>query len=522
MDADDLTSNAAVDAIIDRARRCAADKSVQSEAMAALCDQGAFAAAADIAHAALSKFPESPAINLAALRIFNALKNSDAAADAARVLCQHRPEAPGAWERWAVHATAAGKFADARIAFKAALERAPRASILWNGLADAALRCGVLPEAEAALRQSLSLDARQAPAAGQLGRLLMKRGALDEAERWLKHSIDCAPDIAAVYINLAVVRLRRKRPKEALVAAAAGVRLAPTVAATHAILGQVLVEMEHYERAAGSFRTALTCDPAHADAAYGLARTLAKSGDHDAAVVAVDAYLTLRPHDAQAIHMRRAWAREHVTSAPDDYVRMLFDGVADHFDIHLEGTLAYDAPRRAAALLKKSYPARGHFLSLCDVGCGTGLMAQALTEHYAIPERTGVDLSPQMLEQARAKGLYSELLAGEGVAALTGMKRRFDLITALDMLIYVGDAGPFLHAAARRLVRGGALALSLETADNVTDVRLELTARFSHNKAHVTAQAQKEGLRLVHGIDVALRREAGADVQGHIAVFERA
>jgi predicted TPR repeat methyltransferase len=518
----DLISHAAISAIVERASRSAADKSAQAEAMTALCDLGAYAAAADVARAALLKFPESPAINLAALRIFHALKDNAAAAAAAKALCQHRPDAPGAWERWAVYATAAGQHADARSAFKAALERAPKATILWNGLADAALRCGALPEAEAALRQSLSLDARQASTSGQLGRLLMKRGALAEAEKWLIHSIDCAADIPAVYINLAVVRLRAKRPKEALLAAAAGARLAPSLAAAHAIMGQVLVEMEQYESAAASFRTALACDPAHPDAAYGLARTLAKMGNHDGAVEAVDAYLALRPHDPQAIHMRRAWSRAHVTSAPDDYIRMLFDGVADHFDLHLEGTLAYDAPQRAAALLKETYPARNHFQTLCDVGCGTGLMAKALAAHYEIPERLGVDLSPLMLEQARAKALYSELIAGEGVATLAGMERRFDLITALDMLIYVGDAAPFLRETAKRLVPGGALALSLETADDIADVRLELTARFSHNKAHVIAQAEKEGLRLVRGNDVALRREAGAEVKGYIAVFERA
>ncbi len=517
----DIISNAATSAIVQRAQAATADKAVQVEALTALAARGAFEPASGIAHAALSRFPESPAVNLAALRIFSALNDSESAAGAAKLLCRHRPDAPGAWERWAVHAITAGHFDDARVAFKAALERTPEAPMLWNGLADAAIQCAALPEAETALRRSLELDPRQAPTAGQLGRLLMKRGALAEAERWLTHSIDCGPEIVAVYINLAAVRLRLKRPKEALAAAAAGARMAPKFANGHTILGQVLVEMEQYERAADSFRTALACDPVHADAAYGLARALAKAGHPERAVAAVDTYLALRPHDAQAIHMRRAWAREPVTSAPDDYVRMLFDGVADHFDDHLEGALAYDAPHRAAALLKEIHPARDRFQALCDIGCGTGLMAKALAEHYAIPARVGVDLSTQMLAQARAKALYSELIAGEGVATLAGLERRFDLITALDMLIYVGDAGPFLREAARRLAPGGALAVSLETAEDVTDVRLELTARFSHNKAHVIAQAQKEGLHLTRGIDVALRREAGVDVKGYIAVFAR-
>ncbi len=518
----DLTSRAAAEALVARARRAADDKALQVETLAALAALGAFGHGPDLARAALSRFPESPAVNLAALRIFTGLKDREAAADTAELLCRYRPDAPGAWERWAIHATAAGRFTEARTAFKAAIERTPRAPALWNGLADAAIQCAELAEAEAALRQSLALDGRQAPPAGQLGRLLMKRGALKEAEQWMEHAIACDPTITAVQLNLAAVRLRSRRPKEALAAAAAAVRLAPKLASTHAIYGQALVELSRHDEARKAFRIALACDPANAEAAYGLARALAKSGHTDQAVAAADAYLALRPDDAQARHMRRAWARERATSAPDEYIRTLFDGVADQFDAHLEGALAYDAPRRATALLKETYPARERFQKLCDVGCGTGLMAKALAEHYAIPERIGVDLSPRMLEQARAKSLYGELIAGEGVATLAGMARGFDLITALDMLIYVGETGPFLRAAARCLGRGGVLALSLETAEDVADVRLELTARFSHNKAHVVAQAAQEGLRLKHGIDVALRREAGADVKGYIAVFERA
>ncbi|MGE3474572.1 MAG: tetratricopeptide repeat protein [Rhodospirillaceae bacterium] len=521
VDAADLRLNVTAEALVARARRDAADKAVQVETLATLAAIGAFEHGVDLAHAALSKFPESPAVNLAALQIFTALKDRAAAADTAGLLCRHRPDSPGAWQRWAIHATAAGRHADARVAFKAALAQAPRAAILWNGLADAAIQCGDLAEAEAALRQSLTLEAGQAPPAGQLGRLLMKRGALGEAEEWMERSIASDPTLTAVHVNLAAVRLRLKRPHAALAAAAEAVRLAPNLAGAHAIYGQVLVEIGRYAQARTSFRIALACDPANAEAAYGLARALAKSGHPDQAVAAADAYLALRPNDAQAAHMRRAWARERVTSAPDDYIRTLFDGVADQFDAHLEGALAYDAPQRAAALLKEIYPAPDHFRKLCDIGCGTGLMAKALADHYAIPECVGVDLSPRMIAQARTKSLYSELIAGEGVATLARMDRSFDLITALDMLIYVGDAGPFMREAARRLARGGALALSLETADDIADVRLELTARFSHNKAHVIAQAQKEGLCLARGIDVTLRREGGADVKGYIAVFER-
>lgn len=61
---------------------------------------------------------------------------------------------------------------------------------------------------------------------------------------------------------------------------------------------------------------------------------------------------------------------------------------------------------------------------------------------------------------------------------LAGMSWNFDLVTAMDVQIYIGDGVPFLREASIRLEPAGLLAVSLETSDDVTDVRLERTTRF--------------------------------------------
>jgi SAM-dependent methyltransferase len=72
-----------------------------------------------------------------------------------------------------------------------------------------------------------------------------------------------------------------------------------------------------------------------------------------------------------------------------------------------------------------------------DLGCGTGLVAMAIGD-LPIESFTGVDLSPRMLAHARAKRIYAELREGDIIADLNSHSQRWPLITAADVLCYMG------------------------------------------------------------------------------------
>jgi SAM-dependent methyltransferase len=83
-----------------------------------------------------------------------------------------------------------------------------------------------------------------------------------------------------------------------------------------------------------------------------------------------------------------------------DDVRREWDAEADAFDVEADHGLL-DPVTRAAwwALLENVLPAAP--ARVADLGCGTGSVAVLLAEHgYDV---TGLDLSPRMLERARAK-----------------------------------------------------------------------------------------------------------------------
>lgn len=112
----------------------------------------------------------------------------------------------------------------------------------------------------------------------------------------------------------------------------------------------------------------------------------------------------------------------------------LFDWYAEHFDDHLQGRLKYRTPALICEQIFKLDPPRD--LEVLDLGCGTGLCGPLLKP--LARAMTGVDLSPNMLEMARKRGLYDELVCSDLIAFLAPHHARFDLVVATDVFIYVG------------------------------------------------------------------------------------
>lgn len=88
--------------------------------------------------------------------------------------------------------------------------------------------------------------------------------------------------------------------------------------------------------------------------------------------------------------------------APDAYVATLFDQHAEMFDTILVDQLGYDVPLQLREMLLEMDDAFNAERML-DLGCGTGLSADALDDMAA--HKTGVDISENMIEVAYEKAI---------------------------------------------------------------------------------------------------------------------
>jgi predicted TPR repeat methyltransferase len=271
--------------------------------------------------------------------------------------------------------------------------------------------------------------------------------------------------------------------------------------------------------AAELFEQTLELAPNWAAAWFALGETREKLGDLDAAAQAFHATLEADPADAQGAAARLALVgrADIPDSLPPAYVARLFNDYAWRFDKHLTKNLGYRAPALIADALSVAAPGRG-FASALDLGCGTGLMGEALRDRA--DHLTGVDLSAAMIAKARERGIYDEFIVGDAVAPMREQPSAFDLIVAADVLVYVGDLAPLFAAVGIALTGDGLFAFSVETFEG-EGFKLEPTMRFAHSRAYIEATAREAGMRPLHIQSASTRREANADAPGLICVFQR-
>jgi predicted TPR repeat methyltransferase len=210
---------------------------------------------------------------------------------------------------------------------------------------------------------------------------------------------------------------------------------------------------------------------------------------------------------------------EKLSGMPEAYVRVLFDQYAPKFEKALVDDLGYRGP---ALLFKAVLAARqvirkpAFFKRAIDIGCGTGLAAAAFASE--VDHFIGIDLSPRMIEKARATGLYAKLEVAEMVQGLRDRPdASADLVLAADAMVYLPDLAPVLREVKRVLVTGGLLAFTVETHDG-DGIILGEGLRYAHSAGYVRGAIGDAGLILSRCEDLSARNEDNVPVPGLVVV----
>lgn len=143
--------------------------------------------------------------------------------------------------------------------------------------------------------------------------------------------------------------------------------------------------------------------------------------------------------------------------SPEDCLRVYRDWAAS-YDASFARDMEYLLPAHVAG----AFVAAGGQGPVLDVGAGTGLLAERLREQGFDGEIDAIDLSPDMLERARAKGIYRALHAGDITKPLPLNGYRGIVSSGTFTRGHVGpEALPFLLEVAER---GAQFALSINAA----------------------------------------------------------
>ena len=126
-------------------------------------------------------------------------------------------------------------------------------------------------------------------------------------------------------------------------------------------------------------------------------------------------------------------------------IEAYYDAWANQYDQDLE-SWNYNAPTEVSELLLEKVNAGSDVL---DVGCGTGLLGDALTKRQSL-RLTGIDLSKNSLQISKRRGCYSTLkqLNLQSVP-LPFENDTFDAAVSVGVLTYIPDAAALLSDLCR-------------------------------------------------------------------------
>ena len=135
-------------------------------------------------------------------------------------------------------------------------------------------------------------------------------------------------------------------------------------------------------------------------------------------------------------------------NGPEDARRMYGDW-AETYDESFGKGWGYIAPREIATILRAE---TGPSAEILDIGAGTGLVA----EHLRGLTVDAIDITPEMLDVARNKGLYRSLMLGDLTKALDIPDASYDAVVSCGTFTH-GHVGPECFPELLRITRPGAV-----------------------------------------------------------------
>jgi predicted TPR repeat methyltransferase len=373
-------------------------------------------------------------------------------------------------------------------------------------------------EAEAAYRRILQDEPRNADALNFLGMLKCQTGNPRDGVDLLQRSVEADDTNPHAWLNFGNALLVEGDKERARGAFEKATQLAPKLPIAWFNLGVCLGRCRQPNEAASALHEALRLEPGYIPAYISLATLLHYLGNYTEAAQVYREWLIHDPGNPMALHLLAAATGDSTPErANDEYVKQLFDDFATSFDENLTA-LGYRAPELIVERLREAV-GTDSALAILDAGCGTGWCGPLLRPLAS--RLVGVDLSKGMVEKARNRGAYDELVVQELSQFMRDHPNTFDVVASADTLVYFGALEEPLAAARQCLRAGGALVFTVERLDPAVcndRYRLEPHGRYSHSEAYVRDVLAGAGFGDITLQTQTLRRERGADAKGHLVL----
>ncbi|MCY7320069.1 MAG: methyltransferase domain-containing protein [Ramlibacter sp.] len=416
------------------------------------------------------------------------------------------------------HLIGSGKLSEAAERLQGVAKSAPgdpRVYLVGMHLAEAA---GNSQKALDAARRAVQLTPQWPVAVTELALLLARQNQFPEAIKYAQQAVQLDGDNPEVIGRVIDIAHRAQHAELAIEWLAHAVVLVPSDMKIRLDLARDLRFTGKFDESIAFYDSVLQQVPAQPEALLGRAQTRVAMGRRELALADTDALLALDATNEEYQYWHTLAQGGTPSRQPVTMVRDLYEAMAGTYDQHVVAGLKYKLPRDVAARIRALYP---ESLNVLDLGSGTGLLGVCLGRIQGA--LIGVEISPKMVEQAARHNVYDRFHTVDLLDALQETPEGlYDVITALDVFIYVGELGAAIPNALRVLKTGGHFMFSCETAaPEEADLVLRPNQRYAHKASHVEALCRAAGFQDVTLEAMPLRYENNEPVPGFLVIARK-
>ena len=335
------------------------------------------------------------------------------------------------------------------------------------------------------VQKMLDIDFNNAESYNYLCEAYLGLNEIDNAENACKKSLEIVPSNITAYINM----------------------------------GNIFQQRFQYKTSIIWYKKALEIEPDNANLHYNLGISYFRLNNNDNAATSFHKAMEINPDLSASKHMLAIVEGKNLARVDAIYLTDLFDEYAHRYNKHQQD-LKYHVPEYINDTIRDLYYSN-HLnckLDILDLGCGTGLCAPYLAD--ITKSITGVDLSPDMIKQAKKLSLYNELIVGDMNEYMNSRPDMFDIAIAADVFIYMGDLNQEFHAAKVTLKDNALLIFNIQLNDDIASYELTDTGRYNHADSYISSLIDTYGFIHITSNNVISRYDLGIPVDSRIYVLQ--
>ncbi len=417
---------------------------------------------------------------------------------------------------------------------------------------------GLLEESAIIYKKLIFLNSDDCELHFNYANVLDKLQKLSSAEESYKKAISLNPNFADAYCNLGVVEHRLEKFKDAESNLLRAINIKANFPFAYYNLGNVLRSLTRYEEAKNMYLKAIDIKNDYIEAFNNLALTFKDLGNYQEAINwnkrainimpnnykaynnlgsiynylgkledAIECYKkvsSIKPDNIdsqqlqlEAQHLLSALEGKTTSSPPREYVERLFDQYATSFENNLVNELEYNAHKLISNILINRFFDKS-LGSVLDLGCGTGLVGEQISGFAK--KIIGVDLSRKMIQKAKLKNVYDDLIIEDIESYLKNKNINFDVFVSTDVFIYIGDVTEIFRLIKSRNRSSGKFAFTTEHNSESDGFTLETSGRYSHSKKYIEGLCKKFNFKMIFFEKFKLRKEKGDYIYGGLYVLD--